>query len=189
MAGRCTGPSAPRTAARRTHRLRGHSTATSGLPFPHSCPHPGSPEPGWVPTTTALAPEASGSLCQKSPRAEQGRSAGSGVPLGYPCWGVLTPAMGEAPVAGGTAGAVPADDVGAAGALAPERLARGARGSRLVAAAGQSPVVVEERQRDGGRTAEWGRAAGAGDERCEAGSWPEPRRPPGLPPGPAHLMW
>ena len=74
---------------------------------------------------------------------------------------VLTPAAGEAPVAGGTAGAVPADDVGSAGTLAPKGLARGARGAHLVAAARPSPVVIVERQGRGSLATELGRAGGA----------------------------
>lgn len=66
------------------------------------------------------------------------------APLGTPRTGVLTPATGEAPVASGTAGAVAADDMGTAGTLAPKRLACGAHGAHLVAAARPSPVVVKE---------------------------------------------
>lgn len=74
---------------------------------------------------------------------------------------VLTPAAGEAPVAGGTAGAVPADDVGSAGTLAPKGLARGSRGAHLVAATRPSPVVIVERQGRGSVATELGRAEGA----------------------------
>lgn len=66
----------------------------------------------------------------------------------------LTPAVGEAPVAGGTAGALAADDVGLAGTLPAEGLALAAPRPGLVAAARLRPVVVEEGQRDGRVAAE-----------------------------------
>lgn len=75
-------------------------------------------------------------------------------PWTFPRTGVLTPAAGEAPVASGTAGAVTAYDVGAAGTLAPERLTRGSRGAHLMAAARPSPVVIEEGEGGGGVAAE-----------------------------------
>lgn len=75
--------------------------------------------------------------------------------------GELTPAVGEAPVAGGTAGALAADDVGPAGTLSPPGLALAAPRPGLVAAARLRPVVVEEGQRDGRVTAEAGGCAGA----------------------------
>lgn len=58
--------------------------------------------------------------------------------------GQLTPAVGEAPVAGGTAGALSPDDVGLAGTLPAEGLALAAPRPGLVAPAGLRPVVVEE---------------------------------------------
>lgn len=75
---------------------------------------------------------------------------------------VLTPAAGEAPVAGGTAGAVSANDVSTAGTLTPKRLTCGTRGAHFMAVAGPSPVVIEEGERGGGISAELGRAGGAG---------------------------
>lgn len=67
---------------------------------------------------------------------------------------LLTSAVGEAPVAGGTLRAVAADDVGPAPALATEGLAGVALGANLVAAAGQRAVVEERRQRHGRPAAE-----------------------------------
>lgn len=68
--------------------------------------------------------------------------------------GQLTPAVGEAPVAGGTAGALSPDDIGLAGTLPTEGLALAAPCPCLVAPAGLGPVVVEEGERDGRVTAE-----------------------------------
>lgn len=72
----------------------------------------------------------------------------------------LTSAVGEPPVARGTHGAVSADHVGPAAALATERLAGVALGSDLVAGAGHRPVVEEGRQRH--RRAEAERRGGGG---------------------------
>lgn len=74
---------------------------------------------------------------------------------------VTGPAVGEAPVASGAAGAVTANDVAPAGALAPEGFACGAYGTHLVAATREGPIVVEERQGGGSVPAEQRRAAGA----------------------------
>lgn len=94
--------------------------------------------------------------------------------------GELTPAVGEAPVAGGTAGALAADDVGLAGTLSPEGLALAAPRPGLVAAAWLRPVVVEEGQRDGRVTAEpRGRAGAAGKgRRSQCCTSPKPPRHP-----------
>lgn len=55
----------------------------------------------------------------------------------------LTSAVGETVVAGGASGALAADDVWPAGALAAHGVAGGAGGAGLVAVAGQCPVVVQ----------------------------------------------
>lgn len=101
--------------------------------------------------------------------------------------GQLTPTVGEAPVAGGTAGTLSPDDVGLAGTLPAEGLALAAPRPGLVAPAGLRPVVVEEGERDGGVAAEPRRRAGAAGEgrrsHCAARphSLPPPRNPAGSP--------
>lgn len=78
--------------------------------------------------------------------------------------GQLTPAVGEAPVAGGAAGALSPDDVGLAGTLPAEGLALAAPCPGLMALAGLRPVVVEEGQGDGGVAAKPRRCAGTAGE-------------------------
>ena len=69
---------------------------------------------------------------------------------------VLTPTVGETPVAGGAAGAVSANNMGTAGTLASEGLTGRVGGPHFMAAARPSPIVVEEGQGGGGITAELG---------------------------------
>lgn len=96
--------------------------------------------------------------------------------------GQLTPAVGEAPVAGGAAGALPPDDIGLAGTLPTKGLALAASRPRLVALAGLCPVVVEEGQRDGGVTAKPRRRAGTAEEdrRNRHAASPPPQNPAGF---------
>lgn len=97
--------------------------------------------------------------------------------------GQLTPAVGETPVAGGTAGALSPDDIGLAGTLPAEGLALAAPRPRLVAPAGLRPVVVEEGQRDGRVAAESRRRAGAaGEGRRSHRVAPRPQSYPPTPP-------
>lgn len=82
-------------------------------------------------------------------------------------YSTLTSAVGESPVARGAHGAVSANHVRPAAALAAERLACVALGSDLVAGAGHRPVVEEGRQRHRRAEAERsgsGRAGGTGEE-------------------------
>lgn len=99
--------------------------------------------------------------------------------------GQLTPAVGEAPVAGGTAGALSSDDIRLAGTLPAEGLALAAPCPCLMAPAGLCPIVVEEGERDGRVAAEPRRCAGAAGEgrknRCDA----PPPQPPHHPQDPA----
>lgn len=92
---------------------------------------------------------------------------GVGVRFGTPrrpyCFGVtLTSAVGEAPVARGAHGAVPANHVGPTATLTAERLAGVALGADLVAAARQSAVIEEGREGDGRAEAERRGGGGTG---------------------------
>lgn len=95
--------------------------------------------------------------------------------------GQLTPAVGEAPVAGGAAGALSPDDIGLAGTLPTKGLALAAPCPRLMALAGLCPIVVEEGQRDGGVTAKPRRCAGTAEEgrRNRHTASPPPQNPAG----------
>lgn len=79
---------------------------------------------------------------QMSHSPERGKPAGAGKAEQEA--GQLTPTVGEAPVASGTARALSPDDVGLAGALPTKGLTLAASCPRLVAPAGLRSVVVEE---------------------------------------------